>query len=92
MDTLTIGRNKERIKTKWSTCKADYQSVQSTECRTYAECTKDIFGLMFEAMLQGEMNYHLGYENNTRDDKDTPNLRNGYSRKKVNNFGWGSWN
>ena len=25
---------------------------------------KDIFGPMFEAMLQGEMNSHLGYESN----------------------------
>ena len=25
---------------------------------------KDIFGPMFEAMLQGEMNDHLGYESN----------------------------
>mgnify|MGYP003235058399 CR=1 FL=1 len=23
---------------------------------------KDIFGPMFEAMLQGELNHHLGYE------------------------------
>ncbi|MFR2484445.1 MAG: IS256 family transposase, partial [Hungatella sp.] len=30
---------------------------------------KDIFGPMFEAMLQGEMNEHLGYESNTREEK-----------------------
>ena len=28
------------------------------------DALKDIFGPMFEAMLQGEMNNHLGYESN----------------------------
>ena len=32
---------------------------------------KDIFGPMFEAMLQGEMNSHLGYENNDHGAKST---------------------
>ena len=27
---------------------------------------KDIFAPMFEAMLKGEINAHLGYENNAR--------------------------
>ena len=29
------------------------------------DALKDIFGPMFEAMLQGEMNNHLGYESTT---------------------------
>lgn len=32
---------------------------------------KDIFGPMFEAMLQGEMNSHLGYESNDHGAKTT---------------------
>ena len=28
------------------------------------DALEDIFGSMFEAMLQGEMNNHLGYESN----------------------------
>lgn len=44
---------------------------------------KDIFGPMFEAMLQGEMNHHLGYENNDKGPKKTDNRRNGYGTKKV---------
>lgn len=32
---------------------------------------KDIFGPMFEAMLNGEMNNHLGYENNDHGSKQT---------------------
>lgn len=32
---------------------------------------KDIFGPMFETMLQGEMNSHLGYESNDHGAKST---------------------
>ncbi len=32
---------------------------------------KDIFGPMFEAMLKGEMNHHLGYESNDKEEKET---------------------
>lgn len=38
---------------------------------------------MFEDMLQGKMTSLLGYENNTRDAKETTNHRNGYSKKTV---------
>ena len=35
------------------------------------DALKDIFGPMFEAMLQGEMNSHLGYESNDHGAKST---------------------
>lgn len=38
---------------------------------------------MFEAMLQVEMNNHLGYESNDHGKKTTDNRRNGYTNKKV---------
>ena len=44
---------------------------------------KDIFGPMFEAMLQGEMDNHLGYKNNDKNLKETDNRRNGYTNKTV---------
>ena len=47
------------------------------------DALKDIFGPMFEAMLQGEMNSHLGYESNDHGGKSTDNRRNGYTNKKV---------
>ena len=37
------------------------------------DALKDIFGPMFEAMLQGEMNNHLGYESNDHGIKTTDN-------------------
>ncbi|MEB7425368.1 IS256 family transposase [Mammaliicoccus sciuri] len=45
---------------------------------------KDVFGPVFEAMLQGEMNNHLGYSSNDKSDKTTENRRNGYGNKILN--------
>lgn len=47
------------------------------------EALKDIFGPLFETMLKGEMNHHLGYDSNSKDTKPTDNRRNGYGSKKV---------
>ncbi|WP_026905762.1 IS256 family transposase [Paucisalibacillus globulus] len=44
---------------------------------------KDIFGPMFEAMLKGEMNHHLGYESNDKGEKESSNRRNGYGKKML---------
>ena len=44
---------------------------------------KDIFGPMFEAMLKGEMDTHLGYYSNERTEKKNSNRRNGYSHKNI---------
>lgn len=47
------------------------------------DALKDIFGPMFEAMLKGEMDNHLGYDEHDHGPKDTDNRRNGYSSKKL---------
>lgn len=44
---------------------------------------KDLFGPMFEAMLQGEMNHHLGYDSNDKGPKKDDNSRNGYGKKTL---------
>ena len=44
---------------------------------------KDVFGPMFEAMLQGEMDNHLGYKSNDHGSKNTDNRRNGYTDKTL---------
>ena len=48
---------------------------------------KDIFAPMFEAMLNGEMNSHLGYKNNSKSEKNNDNRRNGYSEKTLKTSG-----
>lgn len=47
------------------------------------DALKDIFGPMFEAMLKGEMDNHLGYSEHEHGQKDTDNRRNGYSSKRL---------
>ena len=47
------------------------------------EAIKDVFGPMFEAILNGEMENYLGYESNSKSEKSTENRRNGYSNKKL---------
>jgi len=36
-----------------------------------------------EAFLEGEMTDHIGYENNSKSEKDTTNRRNGYTPKNI---------
>ena len=44
---------------------------------------KEVFDPMFEAMLNGEMESYLGYEPNSREEKETTNRRNGYFDKSI---------
>ncbi len=84
MDTLTMGSKMKELKPNEVLARQIISQYNPQNVEDMQNALKDIFGSMFEAMLQGEMNSHLGYENNTRGDKDTLNRRNGYSRKKVN--------
>ena len=43
---------------------------------------KQVFGPIFEAVLKGEMQNHLGYEKNGHLE-DSTNARNGYSQKTL---------
>ena len=47
------------------------------------DALKEIFGPMFESILQGEMDSHLGYSNNDHGAKNTTNRRNGYTNKTL---------
>ena len=47
------------------------------------EALKNAFGPIFEAMLKGELENHLGYSSNDKAEKDTDNRRNGSSPKTA---------
>lgn len=47
------------------------------------DALKDVFGPLFEAMLQGDMDNHLGFKSNDKQPKNTENRRNGYTEKTV---------
>ena len=76
-------KNNKRSKASMAIANAIINEYQPRNAEDMQAALKDIFGPMFEAMLQGEMDSHLGYEANDHSYKDTENRRNGYSHKNV---------
>ncbi len=79
---LMARRNRQNTKGA-AIAQAIMEEYQPQTREEMQDAIKDIFGPMFEAMLQGEMDSHLGYGNNERGEKNTTNRRNGYSHKSV---------
>ena len=79
-----MGKKKdERSEGRRAIAKAILDQYKPTTTEEMQDALRDIFGPMFEAMLQGEMDSHLGYESNNRGTKSTSNRRNGYTEKTV---------
>lgn len=76
-------RKNRRSNASNAIAKAIIDEYQPNNAEEMQEALKDIFGPMFEAMLQGEMDSHLGYETNDHGSKNTNNRRNGYISKTV---------
>ena len=87
MNTLTMTRKKKELAPNRQLAQAIIDQYQPQSVEDMQDALKDIFGPMFEAMLQGEMNSHLGYSNNERGEKDSANRRNGY-KKDIKNTSW----
>ena len=85
MNTLSMARRKKELTPNQKLAQAIVDQYQPKSVEDMQDALKDIFGPMFEAMLKGEMNSHLGYSNNKRGEKDTPNRRNGYIKKNIKN-------
>lgn len=76
-------RKNKRSEASRAIAQAIIDQYQPTNAREMQDALKDIFGPMFEAMLQGEMDTHLGYEPNDHGSKSTNNRRNGYGHKSL---------
>lgn len=84
MGTAQMAKKKdERSEASRAIAKAILEQYKPTTTEEMQDALRDIFGPMFEAMLQGEMDNHLGYESNERGAKSTSNRRNGYTDKTV---------
>lgn len=79
----TMAKRKE-VKPGAAFAKEIIDQYQPRTVEDMQSALKEIFGPMFEAMLQGEMQSHLGYKNNDHGIKSTDNRRNGYIDKIVN--------
>jgi len=76
-------KNDKRNAAGRAIAKAILDQYQPSNAEEMQDALRDVFGPMFEAMLQGEMDSHLGYESNDHSPKDTDNRRNGYTSKTV---------
>ena len=76
-------KKRKQSETGRAIAEAILEQYKPTNQEEMQDAIKDIFGPMFEAMLQGEMDAHLGYESNDRGAKATENRRNGYTEKTV---------
>lgn len=74
---------KNRDKKSVALAQSIIDNYQPKSVEDMQNALKDIFGPMFEAMLQGELNHHLGYEAHEKADKTTDNRRNGYGQKQL---------
>ena len=86
MGTALMAPRKNKIKRNpaaEAVAKAIIENYNPETVEDMQAAIKDIFGPMFESMLQGEMDNHLGYESNDRGYKATDNRRNGYTDKTL---------
>jgi putative transposase len=65
---------------------ADLARELAKDCRTLEdiqELLKNVFKDTVQAILDGELDEHLGYEKHNIEGNNTGNSRNGYSKKKI---------
>lgn len=83
MSTALMARKPKRDPRTVEIAHAILEQYECKNVEDMQDAMKDIFGPMFEAMLQAEMDNHLGYESNDHGPKNTSNRRNGYSSKTL---------
>lgn len=76
-------RKNKRSEASMAIAKAILEQYQPSSVEEMQDALKDIFDPMFEAMLQGELDNHLGYEANDHGYKESDNRRNGYAKKTL---------
>lgn len=76
-------RKNKRNEAGRAIAQAILENYQPQNAEEMQDALRDIFGPMFEAMLQGEMDSHLGYDSNDHGPKSTTNRRNGYNSKTL---------
>ena len=59
------------------------EAIQPKSVEDVENGLKKIFGPIFESLLKGELEAHLGYESNDHSPKNTTNRRNGSTKKTL---------
>ena len=73
MGTALMARRNKQNTRGAAIAQAIMEEYQPQTREEMQDAIKDIFGPMFESMLQGEMDSHLGYGSNERGEKNTTN-------------------
>ena len=73
---------KKREPKKVALAQAILDAYQLETAEDMNNALKDLFDPMFEAMLQGEMNHHLGYGSNDKGPKKTIIAKMAMERKR----------
>ena len=74
---------KKRDPKKQALAQAILEAYNPSSVEDMNDALKDIFGPLFEAMLKGEIDNHLGYDSNDKGPKKNENRRNGYGSKTL---------
>jgi len=82
----TLAREK-RSKEQQELARQILEAYNPKDVGEVQDALKDIFGPLFESMLQAELDGHLGYQSNERCEKPDDNRRNGYSKKTLKTKG-----
>ena len=80
---LMIMARIKRDPKKVALAQAILEAYQPNSVEDMQNALKDIFCPMFEAMLKGEMDNHLGYNSNDKNPKENDNRRNVYGKKTL---------
>ena len=73
MGTALMARKSSQNTRGAAIAKAIMEEYQPQTREEVQDAVKGVFGSMFEAMRQGEMDFHLGYGRNERGEKETTN-------------------
>lgn len=83
MEGTTLMAKKKEPTPAENIAQAIVDAYDSKNASDVQDALKSIFGPIFESMLKGELNAHLGYDSNNHQPKDTENRRNGYGKKTL---------
>ena len=84
METTQMAAKKKRDPKAVAIAESILEAYKPQNREEMQDALKEVFGPMFEAILQGEMDAHLGYKANDHGAKETDNRRNGFIHKTVN--------
>ena len=88
MVRLPMTRRKKEVTPSQKLAQAILEQYQPKSVEDMQDALKDIFDPMFEAMLQGELNNHLGYSNNERGEKRNHEPKKWIYQKDFKNNRW----